>query len=605
MYHLPLQKNINRRSTFTARKGQAIQSRRSVAVAGNPRRETFIQKKSPRSQPYPDVGKENRIPSVGKAVDTPGTRKARARSVGTVLEKILTPRKVLPQGETERVMVGDKVCTFSPQLTAKAMMEIAGESPFADGKITTEPRKETLVLCDGMSPLLASTGSQNLLKAALEKKARPLQGLSKEQTATVIKSSSPASRLSDDENGLEPLELAFLVPDEAEISKIFATPASSVFEPLAHSMGARLSSTRIDDSVYAAPAAAAPAPFFLTVEEKSPEKSPSSIEDDSLEDVRPRVKEILDDVTQAQEDNLRLTDDFQDFDKEQEVETCEPGHEDVEETNPEELTKSSDTTFYSDLEPSQLMVASDTVDDAEESSKFDELPEPSTEQEPLYTPDETEGQLAPSPVPESVQKVHSWRISLGGSGPSTSPKEAPIVQKSKSKQEASSWRVSLGSSKRSPGARPTAPKRPISRTSSRATSSAPSSKPAPPSKANEDFTIHKSAVTGRLNDRKRLSDPISDPALRKKSRPSPENKASTRETLRSKVAAVNKSGTGLSTSRNVNRTVALRKAAATGKAVPVKAPASSRPKGRPKAPKAVRGVPMAKLQLIKPSRSGQ
>eukprot|EP00057_Strongylocentrotus_purpuratus_P032518 XP_787918.3 PREDICTED: abnormal spindle-like microcephaly-associated protein homolog isoform X1 [Strongylocentrotus purpuratus] len=602
-------KNINRRSTFTARKGQAIQSRRSVAVAGNPRRETFVQKKSPRSQPYPDVGKENRIPSVGNKFDTPGTRKARARSVGTVLEKILTPRKVLPQGgETERVMVGDKVCTFSPQLTAKAMMEIAGESPFADGKIKTEPRKETLVLCDGMSPLLASTGSQNLLKAALEKKAKPLQGLSKEQTSTVIKSSSPASRLSDDENGLEPLELAFLVPDEAEISKIFATPASSVFEPLAHSVGARLSSTRIDDSVYTAPATV-PAPFFLTEEEKSPEKSPSSIEDDSLEDVKPQVKEILDDVTQAQEDDLRLTDDFQDFDKEQEVEKGEPGHEDVreelviEETNPEDPTKSGDTTFYSDLEPSQLMIPSDTVDDADESVKFDELPEPSTEQESLDTPDETEVQLAPSPVSEPVQKVQSWRISLGGSGPSTSPKEAPIVQKSKSKQEASSWRVSLGSSKRSPGARPTAQKRPISRTSSRTTSSAPSSKPAPSSKANEDFTIHKSAVTGRLNDRKRLSDPITDPALRKKSRPSPEHKVSTRETLRSKVAAANKSGTSLSTSRQINRTVALRKAAATGKAVPVKAPATSKVKGRPKAPKAVRGVPMAKLQLIKPSRS--
>ncbi|XP_054761637.2 abnormal spindle-like microcephaly-associated protein homolog [Lytechinus pictus] len=590
-------KNINRRSTFTARKGQAVQTRRSVAVT-NSRRETFVQKKSPRSQPYPDVGKENKMRVVGKEADTPGTKKARARSVGTVLERILTPRKTLPQGETERVMVGDKVCTFSPQLTAKAMMEITGESPFADGKMQTEPRKEMLVLCDGMSPLLKSTGNQDLRKAALEKEAGPLRRLSKEQTLTVTKSSSPASRLDDDENGLQPHHLAFLMPNEAEISKIMATPASSVFEPLADTVGARLSSTRIDDSVNPASA-----PFFLT-DYDQPE---NSIEDDSLEEVK-QTNEVFDDVEKGQKDKTELPDDVQDIDNEDGVQMSEPSKQNGEEfvckdTQPEECTESFDVVLDSECEPLQSMDPSGTADDPEEYVKSDEIPEPSAEREPCVILEEKEENLVPSPVPKSTQKGQSWRISLGGgSKASTSPKGTANVQKPRSKQEGASWRVSLGSSKRSPGARPAAKKRPISRPSSRTTTSAPSSKQAPSLKAKEDFTIHKSTVTGRLN-RKRLSDPISDMAEPKKSRPSPEHKKSAKETLRSKNASIDKSGTSLSSSRQFNRTVALRKAAATGKAMPAKAPASFKPKAKPKAPRAVKGVPMAKLQLIKPTRS--
>ncbi|XP_041471863.1 LOW QUALITY PROTEIN: abnormal spindle-like microcephaly-associated protein homolog [Lytechinus variegatus] len=590
-------KNVNRRSTFTARKGQAVQTRRSVAVT-NSRRETFVQKKSPRSQPYPDVGKENKMTVVGKKADTPGTKKARARSVGTVLERILTPRKTLPQGETERVMVGDKVCTFSPQLTAKAMMEITGESPFADGKMQTEPRKETLVLCDGMSPLLKSTGNQDLRKAALEKEAGPLRRLSKEQTLTVTKSSSPASRLDDDENGLQPHHLAFLMPDEAEISKIMATPASSVFEPLADTVGARLSSTRIDDSVNPASA-----PFFLT----DYDQPQSSMEDDSLEEVK-QTNEVFDDVEKVQKDKTELPDDVRDIDKEDGIQMSEPSKQNGEEfvckdTQPEECTESFDVALDTECEPLQSMEPSGTADDPEEYVKSDEIHEPSAEKEPCVILEEKDENLVPSPVPNSTQKGQSWRISLGGgSKASTPPKGDAIVQKPRSKQEGASWRVSLGSSKRSPGARPAAPKRPISRPSSRATTSAPSSKPAPSVEAKEDFTIHKSTVTGRLN-RKRLSDPISDMAEPKKSRPSPEHKKPAKETLRSKNVSIDKSGTSLSSSRQFNRTVALRKAAATGKAVPAKAPASSKPKAKPKAPRAVKGVPMAKLQLIKPTRS--
>ncbi|XP_071499348.1 abnormal spindle-like microcephaly-associated protein homolog [Diadema antillarum] len=592
-------RNVNRRSTYTARKGQALQARQNALAVTNLRRETFVHKKSPQPKPCQEVtDKENKVPNKGtKHADSPRSRKARARSVGTVLEQVLTPSHAFAGNQVERVIVGGKVCAFSPQLTAKALSEIAWQSPFADGKIRSTPQRETLTVCDGLSPLLQKKeerrreGEESCMrKVVLVKKAPadPIRRLSKEQMATVTKAKSPSSRLSDG-RGAVPHRLTFA---DAEISHVEATPASSaqkIFGTDSQREECPLTSTRIDDSF-------CPSDRVMeepVIGESSKEPSKGSMDRDSLEDEEPYQETAAIKTPSTPDNDVFVKDECSSAMVQEMTDNVKAG-EQVE----DEPELGSGTV---DVEP----IPEDTsLGVAVEAFK----PEPENPNIPKSSPHESQKtELASISEPERKNRSQVWHISLGNSKkiPAEGSHKIPSGSLSARETSSRSGQVARG---RSPAATVKVPARKQeskpspSSAPKRAAGAAARSSPKP----GEDFTIHRSVVTSKLN-RKRLSDPHGKTSPPKKSRPSPEHKTSLRKgattaSATAKGASLKKGTAKPGSSQLMNRTVALRKAAATGKEVPIKA-AAKPARSKPRAPKAVKGVPMAKLQLIKPTRT--
>ncbi|XP_072172217.1 abnormal spindle-like microcephaly-associated protein homolog [Diadema setosum] len=592
-------KNVNRRSTYTARKGQAVQAERNALTVTNLRRETFVHKKSPQQKPCQEVNnKENEVPNKGtKHADSPRTRKARARSVGTVLEQVLTPSHAFAGNQVERVIVGGKVCAFSPQLTAKALSEIAGQSPFADGKIRSTPQRETLTVCDGLSPLLQKKeerrreGEESCMrKVVLVKKAPadPIRRLSKEQMATVTKAKSPSSRLSDGKRAV-PHRLTFA---DAEISHVEATPASSaqkIFGTDSQREECPLTSTRIDDSF-------CPADRVMeepVIGESSKEPSKGSMDRDSLEDDEPYQKTATISRPSTHDDDVFVKDERRSSTGQEIADTIEP----VEQVEDEPELGSG----VVDVEP----IPEDTSPSVADEPFGPEAEKTNISKSSL--PDSQITDVATISEPERENQSQAWRISLGKSEKIPAEESHKIPSGSLSARETSSRSGQVARGRSSAAVVKVPARKQVSKPSpssapKRAVGAAARSSPKP----GEDFTIHRSVVTSKLN-RKRLSDPHGKTSPPKKSRPSPEHKASLRKgtaaaSATAKGASLKKGTTKPGSSQLMNRTVALRKAAAIGKEVP--AAAAAKPaRSKPRAPKAVKGVPMAKLQLIKPTRT--